>query len=345
MISILSMIINTLLKTIISMLSWFIKFFIKAVKFFISLLPVTGIIFLAFFALNLFMMFMGTPANVDTIFSSPERQSVLTQDKAILSSFVHELLMWWKLNIYSYKGEATYILLLILTVLMIVPVFTIILCITVFTGFYQYLFIAVLADIFIYSIRTIFGKSPVTQFLDRYYFLFPARGKKHYEKDYEKWLRKHHRDFEEDDDEKEYTSRKRKHEDFYESEDDDDFDDYDNNYNHKYEYDRDRYDDYEDEYYGDDDSDEEDYDNNYEDEDYSDDDYDDEYYDEHNEHKDQKESVVYSSFDFFAGCNSRESVEKKYHSLAKLYHPDNIDGDTKALQEINRQYEIAKSRF
>ena len=51
------------------------------------------------------------------------------------------------------------------------------------------------------------------------------------------------------------------------------------------------------------------------------------------------------SFNFFAGCNSRESVEKKYRSLAKLYHPDNMDGDTASLQEINAQYELAKKRF
>ncbi|MBE5827313.1 MAG: hypothetical protein E7307_11825 [Butyrivibrio sp.] len=52
-----------------------------------------------------------------------------------------------------------------------------------------------------------------------------------------------------------------------------------------------------------------------------------------------------TSFDFFAGCNSMESVDRKYKSLVKLYHPDNMDGDTAALQEINVQYTEAKKRF
>ncbi len=52
-----------------------------------------------------------------------------------------------------------------------------------------------------------------------------------------------------------------------------------------------------------------------------------------------------TSFDFFVGCNSMESVDRKYKSLVKLYHPDNMDGDTAALQEINVQYTEAKKRF
>lgn len=65
--------------------------------------------------------------------------------------------------------------------------------------------------------------------------------------------------------------------------------------------------------------------------------------------KDSKNTTAPSgsarAFDFFAGCNSRESVDKKYKSLVKLYHPDNMDGDTAALQEINVQYDKAKKRF
>ena len=45
----------------------------------------------------------------------------------------------------------------------------------------------------------------------------------------------------------------------------------------------------------------------------------------------------------FPDC--RESVDKKYRSLVKLYHPDNMDGDTAALQEINVQYDKAKKRW
>ena len=52
-----------------------------------------------------------------------------------------------------------------------------------------------------------------------------------------------------------------------------------------------------------------------------------------------------SSFNFFAGCNTPESADRKYKQLVKLYHPDNMDGDTAALQEINVQYDNLKKKF
>lgn len=53
----------------------------------------------------------------------------------------------------------------------------------------------------------------------------------------------------------------------------------------------------------------------------------------------------YSTFDFFAGCKSRDGIVKKYHSLAKLYHPDNFEGDSSAITEINRQYKEAMGKY
>lgn len=53
----------------------------------------------------------------------------------------------------------------------------------------------------------------------------------------------------------------------------------------------------------------------------------------------------YKTFDFFAGCRSRDGVVKKYHSLAKLYHPDNLEGDSSAITEINRQYKEAMGKY
>lgn len=53
----------------------------------------------------------------------------------------------------------------------------------------------------------------------------------------------------------------------------------------------------------------------------------------------------YKTFDFFAGCRSRDGVVKKYHSLAKLYHPDNLEGDASAITEINRQYKEAMGKY
>lgn len=120
-------------------------------------------------------------------------------------------------------------------------------------------------------------------------------------------------------------------------------------------YDNDRYKDndrYED-YYEDDDHYEDDY---YEDYDYYDDN--DEYEDGFDKEDDKEryyrkqktenrksQSTSYSSFDFFAGCKSRDGVVKKYHSLAKLYHPDNFEGDSSAITEINRQYKEAIGRY
>ncbi len=53
----------------------------------------------------------------------------------------------------------------------------------------------------------------------------------------------------------------------------------------------------------------------------------------------------FETFDFFAGCRSRDGVVKKYHSLAKLYHPDNLEGDSSAITEINRQYKEAIGKY
>ena len=176
-------------------------------------------------------------------------------------------------------------------------------------SFGQFLFYAVCVDVIVYFIRAIFNKSFVHQFLDRYYLLFPSAGKRHYEKKYEKWLRKHHEEFDEyyyEDDEP------------YE---DDDFYEEDESYE-------------DDDYYEDDES--------YEDDDYYEDN---ESYEEDGYYEEEDSIEDKTAFNFFAGCSSRESVDKKYRSLVKLYHPDNMDGDTKALQEINVQYSEAKKRF
>ena len=42
---------------------------------------------------------------------------------------------------------------------------------------------------------------------------------------------------------------------------------------------------------------------------------------------------------FFAGVNSLGSLKKRYKDLLKIYHPDNVNGDTEVLQEINREYD------
>ena len=107
-----------------------------------------------------------------------------------------------------------------------------------------------------------------------------------------------------------------------------------------------------DDYYDDDDDDN--YDDNY-------DDYDQDKDEDHQKQKQNQSyyqksdsrsssdpkspSGNYSTFDFFAGCKSRDGIVKKYHSLAKLYHPDNFEGDSSAITEINRQYKEAMGKY
>ena len=42
---------------------------------------------------------------------------------------------------------------------------------------------------------------------------------------------------------------------------------------------------------------------------------------------------------FFVGVESKQALKKRYKDLIKIYHPDNVAGDTGTLQEINREYD------
>lgn len=335
MISLISTILNAILnfiiyvlKAVFSMLTWFLKGISKILRLFYCALPLTTIVFVLLFLANLYLVFIGVP-DLDLI---NKYNDVLTKDAQISAGLIRDLKIWWTLNIYPYRGGPVFFLLLILSAIMVIPVGTVLLSVGTVLSFGQILFFAVAADIVIYLLRAILQKSFVSQFMDRFYKLFPERGKRHYEKNYEKWLRKHHNKFE--DDEQSYTDCDRTN-DFCEDEDDE-------------------FDDYEDDEYRDDDfyedDDEDDDDDFYEDDEEYDDDN---FYEDHEEYDDddfyeddeEYENAPASAFNFFAGCSSKDSVEKKYKSLVKLYHPDNMDGDTKAIQEINVQYSEAKKRF
>ena len=44
--------------------------------------------------------------------------------------------------------------------------------------------------------------------------------------------------------------------------------------------------------------------------------------------------------------NSDEiSLKKRYKDLIKIYHPDNLAGDTGTIQEINREYDKLKEKL
>lgn len=52
----------------------------------------------------------------------------------------------------------------------------------------------------------------------------------------------------------------------------------------------------------------------------------------------QTEKIVRGEL-FFIGVESRTALKKRYKQLLKIYHPDNLGGDTVTLQEINQEYE------
>lgn len=372
-----SSIVVSVLKAFFSMLSWFIKAYVRFLKLFFCILPVTSISFFLLLCINVFLLFGGNfgllsiGSGPDSQIQAPhsldiqgsdlnipeemvkEANSSFAKNNYVVTSFYNDIRTWWIESVYSYKGAPLYIFLLILTIIMIIPVGTILLSISVFMSFSKIIFFCIIADAAIYVLRAFIGKGFVTQALDRYYHLFPDVGKRHYEKDYEKWLK--NRSYADSDDEHDHRRSKRAS--FYEDEDDD----YENE---DYEYEDYDEEDYDDEDYDDEDYDE-DYDEEYDDEydkdeayedddvDYDDepeDDYDDARYrrsDRENDNRSSKPTNEGSSgvFDFFAGCTTKESVDKKYKSLVKLYHPDNMDGDTAALQEINVQYDKAKRKF
>lgn len=377
----------SVLKAFFSMLSWFFGLIVKAFKMLFCFLPVSAICVTLLFVLNLFILVTGNIGKlINYAESSDANEGVkLEAEKLLVVGFknvvdtYNNVKAWWLSEVYPYKGSIAYIFLLLFTVIMIIPVGTVLIAITVFESYGKLLFIAVAIDAVIYVIRAILGKSFTEQFMGRYYKMFPESGKKHYEKKYANWLKNGGYE------EAAMQGAKKKaiaddfygedeYEDDYDDEEDRDGDYYEDNEHdyfrgrHDRRSDRRRYDRYNDDEYGVDEYDEE-----YEDEEpeyYDDEDYEDEYNDDYiedNSHRGKSERTYsrdrdassdsgfggassgaarnVGAFDFFAGCNSKESVERKYKSLVKLYHPDNMDGNTAALQEINVQYAEAKKRF
>ncbi|WP_272796137.1 J domain-containing protein [Butyrivibrio sp. DSM 10294] len=340
MVSIVTMAANALggiivsaLRAFFSLISWFLKNFFNCIKYFFCVLPVTAVVFSGLFVVNIVLLITGSFHVSEADFLPAEgvneANRLLDAGTNTVAVMYRELISWWNDTVYVLHVGPAYIVLLVVTILMFVPVVSVLLCISVFASYSAVLFGAVCVDAAIYILRLILGKSPAKQIQGRYFLLFRDAGKKHDEKTYEKWLRRHHDEFENDEYEK--SPRWSKVDTFYEDEASDDR--YEDDY-------------YEDDYYKDEAEyeDEEDYPEDseygYPDE-YSDDE---EYYEE--EYDDDESDEDYDDenpgFDFFAGCSSKESLDKKYRSLVKLYHPDNMDGDTRALQEINVQYDKAK---
>ena len=56
----------------------------------------------------------------------------------------------------------------------------------------------------------------------------------------------------------------------------------------------------------------------------------------------QAASRTYNTTDFFAGCKDEASRKRRYRALMKIYHPDNMNGDKRMVEEINRQFECRR---
>ncbi|RKM54085.1 hypothetical protein D6853_14190 [Butyrivibrio sp. X503] len=364
----------SVLKAVFSMLSWFLGLILKLFKFLVCLLPVTAVCVALLFVLNLFILVTGNIGGLISITESSSASEGIKHEaeklliigsKNVMDTYIN-VKTWWMSEVYPFKGSVAFFFLILFTVIMLIPVATVLLMITVFESYGIVLFIAVAIDAVIYVLRAILGKSFTEQFMGRYYKMFPESGKKHYEKKYANWLKKGGYEEAANAEGKKRRTADEFYGEDYEDEEDLDGDDYEDSERdyfrgkHGRRRDRRRYDRYNDDEYGVDEYDEE-YEEEdpeyYDEEDYEDDEYNEDYIEDHSrrgrysENDSQsassgaRQTVNVGSFNFFAGCNSKESVERKYKSLVKLYHPDNMDGDTAALQEINVQYTEAKKRF
>lgn len=52
-----------------------------------------------------------------------------------------------------------------------------------------------------------------------------------------------------------------------------------------------------------------------------------------------------SSKVFFRGVNNELALKKRYRDLIKIFHPDNMGGDTLSIQNINREYDTLRKVY
>ncbi len=51
------------------------------------------------------------------------------------------------------------------------------------------------------------------------------------------------------------------------------------------------------------------------------------------------------AFNFFDGCNDKESIKKRYRDLIKTYHPDQGNGSAETFKQINDQYNSLLKKY
>ena len=298
-------------------MAFFFRQLFRIFRLFMVLLPITGIVYsFTFIALTIEII------SGENVLSS---MLPISFDSTSVKAVILETLSGY-LNILSqYSGTLMYFVLFAFMLLLAVPLLFVFIAAGNFVYAGKYFIIFFLADMIFYLILYIVsGKSPIEIIKVRYRKYFPSIGRKLNERSYNKWLERHHDEFENDTFGQPKT--RNAYNDFYREDDyqqyDDEYDEYlEEQYEEPEEYDLDEYEDEADTY------------------------YEDEYYDNPSPKTLKNQSTSDASFNFFAGCTTLDSANKKYKSLVKLYHPDNMDGDTSALQEINIQYNEIKKRL
>ncbi len=357
----------------------------RLLRMFFVALPVTALVYSVFLILLIVSLFAG-----DSFLSSLPVQISSGVARAALFKVASNYLGFMS----KYGGTLMYFVLLFIAVILVIPMGFILIAASAFSFCGKFLIFALLADVAIYLFGSVItGRGIMDMAKGRYKLLFPSAGHRIDQKNYNSWLRRHSREFEDDTfGQNQYNEPRNprfRAEEFYEDEAYED--DYEDNYNQDAYLDRresgdvyaDDYEDESDEYYDsrrrrrgifgrrnpriyEVDEYDEDYDDEYDegyyedDEDSEYDDYDEDYEDNYddrvedksyNRHKQSRnngpspKAEPAGTFNFFAGCTTKESADRKYKQLVKLYHPDNMDGDTSALQEINVQYDEIKKRF
>ncbi|WP_051208656.1 J domain-containing protein [Butyrivibrio sp. WCD3002] len=332
-------------KNIFEMISFFMRQIFRLLRMFFVAFPVTALVYSAFLILLIVSLFAGDAfwASFPVQISSGVARTALVK---VASDYLGLM--------SKYGGTMMYFVLLFLALILIIPIGFILIAASAFSFCGRFLIFALFADVAIYLFGSVItGRGIMGMATGRYKLLFPSAGHRIDQKNYNSWLRRHSREFEDDTfGQRQYDDsrdRRRRPEDFYDDEYEEEYED-DEDYDDEYEDDEDYDDEYDVDYYEDDeDAEYDDYDEDYDDyEDNYDDRVEDKSYNSHKQSHNRRatpKSEPVGTFNFFAGCTTKESADRKYKQLVKLYHPDNMDGDTSALQEINVQYDQIKKKF
>lgn len=58
------------------------------------------------------------------------------------------------------------------------------------------------------------------------------------------------------------------------------------------------------------------------------------------------QNITYIGTEFlFCGVDSEVALKKRYRELLKIFHPDNLGGDTNIIQNINQEYDSLRKKY